>query len=41
MIIVSLLVRLGFSLLRQFPNLTKIQKYLEVAYEIANRSYPV
>ena len=31
----------GFSVLLQFPNLSEIEKYLEVAYEIANRSYPV
>ena len=31
----------GFSVLLQFPNLIEIEKYLEVAYEIANHPYPV
>ena len=30
-----------FSVLLQFPNLTETEKYLEVAYEVANHSYPV
>ena len=41
MIIVSLLLRFGFLLLLQFPNLNEIKKYLEVAYEFDIRSYPV
>ena len=31
----------GFSVLLPFPNLSEMEKYLEVAYEIVNRSCPV
>ena len=31
----------GFSVLLKFPNISEIEKYLEVAYETCNHSYPV